>query len=99
MTRCRYTDFPELVVVLDENNSKVRVQKKDGSAVWIRKFFLLKEMPGESSTEEAGLHEALDVFKSIVAKLPGNLSEKEQRSVAKAISSIENVIKDMVDTH
>lgn len=91
----RYTDFPEIVVVLDEVNSKVRLQKKDGSAVWIRKFFLGEEVIADGRGKEVNYEKALDVFKTLVGKLSGQLTPGEEKDVAEATVAFETVISDL----
>lgn len=85
-------DFPTFVVVLDENNTRVRVQKKDGSAVWIGKYFLLQEVIGETSATETSLYDVLEAFKTLVAKVDGGLSTAEQKQIALATTTITNLL-------
>jgi hypothetical protein len=90
--RFGHEDFPTFVVVLDENNTRVRVQRKDGSAVWIGKYFLLQEVIGETTTKETSLYDVLEAFKTLVAKVDGGLTPAEQRQITLATTTITNLL-------
>lgn len=79
------SDFGDAVLVLDETNTKVRVFKKDGFAIWIPKYFLLKEITNET---EIKLVEVLDTLRILATQLQGNLTTEEQKRVESAMVTI-----------
>lgn len=84
-TNYHRSDFGDAVLVLDETNTKVRVFKKDGFAIWIPKYFLLKEITSEN---EIKLVEVLDTLRTLATQLQGNLSPEEQKRVESAMVTI-----------
>lgn len=59
--RTEYTSdhFGEIVLVLDETNTRVRVCDHEGSAIWIPKFFLHKEIKNGEFTNVDALSECV----------------------------------------
>jgi len=62
--RTEYTSeqFGEVVLVLDETNTRVRVCDHEGSAIWISKFFLHKEVKNSTFQD-------IDAFSDCVQEL------------------------------
>jgi hypothetical protein len=91
-----HTDFSDLVLVLDEGTTKVKVQKKDGFPVWIGKFFLRTEVLGDGKTEFR-YEQIITTVKSLVSKVQGQLTQAEQTEINSALYHIQQLIDK--DTH
>lgn len=81
-------EFPNLVLVLDETNTKVRILKKDGFAIWIPKHFLLKEVLSKPEPEISNVLQVLIMLTGSIS----TLSQTEQEKVAGAVSIVRNLL-------
>jgi len=57
--------FGEIVLVLDETNTRVRVCDQEGSAIWIPKFFLHKEIKNGEFKDVDALSECVQELLSV----------------------------------
>lgn len=85
-------EFPDNVFVLDETNTKVRILKSDGFAIWIPKHFLLKEL---TQPQEPELSNVLDALITLTGKLNVPLSDTDQEKISKAIA----MARSLLDEH
>lgn len=83
------SEFGDAVLILDETNTKVRVIKADGFAVWIPKYFLLKELTPDTDPE---LGSVLVTLKVMAGKLQGTLSTEEQQQIQEAMNSVRRLM-------
>lgn len=92
-----HTDFGELVLVLDEGTTKVRVQKNDGFPVWIQKFYLLREVVGDGSNKTADLETVLYTIKNLVTKVAGQLNATELKQIEASMSTMKKLIDEKLE--
>jgi len=96
--RTEYTHehFGEVVLVLDETNTQVRVSDKYGKTVWISKFFLHKEINNKQFINVDTLVE--NIFKILTSTK--NIKEKlrdsnAKNSVNKELEELENIANNL----
>lgn len=53
-------DFGEVVLILDETNSTVKVCDAEGGGIWISKFFLHKEIKGKTFEPSDTISDCID---------------------------------------
>lgn len=70
---CRSTDLGDAVFVLDETNTRVCVISATGQSVWIQKYYLHKEIVGETFALQDCLTEAIADILEISKDLRGNV--------------------------
>ena len=68
--------FGEIVLVLDEANTRVRVCDQNGSAVWIPKFFLHKEIRNGEFANVDALSERVQELLSVA----GDMKERTKKN-------------------
>jgi len=56
------SDFGQAVLVIDENNTRVKITLVNGTFVWIPKFFLHKEIKGASFKKIDGIAECIQIL-------------------------------------
>lgn len=86
-----YSDFSDLVFVLDEGTTKVKIQKKDGFPVWIGKFFLRTEVLGDAKIEFRN-DQIITTIKSLVSKVQDQLTTTEQVDVNLTLYYVQQLI-------
>lgn len=104
--RTEYTSehFGEIVLVLDETNTRVRVCDHQGSAVWIPKFFLHKEIKNGQFQNVDALSECVQELLSLAEdmkernKTENSETPKEAFGVyAEELERIANFIRQYAD--
>lgn len=87
---CPRNDFNDVVFIIDETNRKVRVLKKDGTAIWIAKYNLGKEI---STIKMVNLEEVLNTIKMLTSRIGTNLTSDECEKIRLSISTLKSLIE------
>jgi len=89
------SEFNDVVFVFDENTQYVKVSLKDGGVAWIKKFYLLKEIKGQTDkTETPKLENILDSLTFLLEKCDTSLiSEKDLLKVNSSIMNLREIIQ------
>lgn len=93
--RTEYTSdhFGEIVLVLDETNTRVRVCDHEGGAVWIPKFFLHKEIKNGEFANVDALSECVQELLSMAEDMKERTKTEDNESPLEAFEVYANELE------